>query len=141
MNIDHNVFVEWDDDNLEEDAKWIMFGVLCPAYPGHPWWVRAYKGGFYIGRLDFPDHWVMNVPTYTKIYSASDYKKRIVMNAGEFLERGNMLRGRLREGDEMTKVEGVPEKKTAEIPNIVIGEPDKRETLMPQVKEIVPGLS
>lgn len=134
MNVDDRVWIEWDEDELEADAKWIAW-IVWSAYPGHPWSVRAYKNGFHIGRLDYPDHWYMNCPRAGKIHSSSEYKKKIVMMAGEFLERGNILRGPMRDGEEMTKLEGVPEPKKIETPNVVINESKPRETLMPQVHQ------
>lgn len=84
-----------------------MFNVLAPAYPGHPWSVRAYPNGFFIKHLDFPENWGMNCPKPTKTYSASAYKHLVVMMAGEWLERAHVKRGRYQDGQEIKSVEGV----------------------------------
>lgn len=103
------VYAEGDTPALEKEAQWMLFQVLVQAYPGHPWWVRAYPGGFFIRHMDFDGNWGMNCPDQRKLYSASAYKKLVIMMAGEWLERANLKRGRANE-DETTYVEGVPEK-------------------------------
>jgi hypothetical protein len=36
-----------------DEAKWIL-EALDAAYPGHPWSVRVYDGGFFIRHMDLP---------------------------------------------------------------------------------------
>jgi len=92
----------------EDEAEQIL-GALTLAYPGHPWAVRVYDGGFFIRHLDFPNNWGMNCKASKVDWSASYMKREIIMKAGEWLERANLQRGRWN-GDEIQKVEGVPEK-------------------------------
>lgn len=107
--------------------------MLAPAYPGHNFFVRAYPNGFFIRDLRFPGNWGMNCPKMTDIYSASAYKKKVVMMFGEWLERANERRG-LIQSEEIEKVDGVPEPKTVEMPTIVdaSGKPLRTE-VRPQV--------
>ena len=51
----------------------------------------------------------MNCKASKVDWSASYMKREIIMKAGEWLERANLQRGRWN-GDEIQKVEGVPEK-------------------------------
>jgi len=101
------VWTEGDDDALHDEAKGIMLWLL-EAYPGHPWWVRAYKGGFFIRNLDFPANWGMNCPKQGMIYSASAYKALVIRMTGEWLERANLKRGAGDIEQEIERVEGVP---------------------------------
>lgn len=91
----------------EDEAEGII-EVLTTAYPSHPWAVRVYPGGFFIRHLDFPSQWGMNFKYKTTGYSWSSMKREIIMKAGEWLERANLVRGRWN-GDETKRVEGVPE--------------------------------
>jgi hypothetical protein len=103
------VYTEGDTEALEKEAQWMAFQVLAPAYPGHYFSVRAYEGGFFIRDLRYPVNWGMNCPTANKFASSSEYKKKVVMLFGEWLERANQRRG-LIESEEVTHVEGVPDK-------------------------------
>ena len=91
----------------EDEAEQIL-GALTLAYSGHPWAVRVYDGGFFIRHLDFPANWGMNCKAAKVDWSASYMKREIIMKAGEWLERANLTRGRAN-GDEIQRVEGVPE--------------------------------
>ena len=92
----------------EDEANGIL-AVLCAAYPGHPWSVRVYEGGFFIRYLDprLTGNWGMNCKTRDSGYSASAMKRDIIIKAGEWLERSGLARGRNNE-DEIVNVEGVP---------------------------------
>ena len=113
MNLDDalpQVWTEGDDDSLHDEAKGIMV-ILLTAYPGHPWWVRAYKGGFFIKNLEFPTNWGMNFPKANGgIYSATQYKALLISMAGEWLERANLKRGSGDIEQSVPHLEGVPDR-------------------------------
>lgn len=93
----------------EAEAQAIL-EALDAAYPGHPWGVRVYDGGFFIRHLDFPSNWGMNCRNPTKLYSASALKRQVIMMAGEWLERARVARGRNVYGEEVNgRVDGIPE--------------------------------
>ena len=122
------VYAEGDTPSLEEEAQAVLFDILLPAYPNHPWSVRSYPNGIFIGYLDFPTNWGMNIPRIaTKAYSASALQKLIVMRAGEWLERAHMRRG-AGDGDQtIGKVEGVPASEQPPDMKIELAKPDIRE--------------
>ena len=82
---------------------------LTVAYPGHPWAVRVYDGGFFIRHLDFPANWGMNCKHQTRLYSASAMSREVIRMAGEWLERAGLKRGRW-DGESTRWVEGVPKR-------------------------------
>lgn len=92
----------------EHEAEGIL-SVLTMAYPGYPWGVRVYDGGFFIRNLDFPANFGMNVKYKNVGHSWSTMKREIIIMAGEWLERANLKRG-VNNGDEITRLEGIPEK-------------------------------
>lgn len=92
----------------EDEANQIL-EALTFAYPGHPWGVRVYDGGFFIRHLEFPANWGMNCRHTTRVYSASAMKREVIRMAGEWLERAGLRRGRWEENDGY-RVDGVPEK-------------------------------
>lgn len=92
----------------ESEAEGII-GVLCDAYPGHPWAVRVYDGGFFIRHLEFPGNWGMNCKYKDFGHDAAVFKRTIILMAGEWLERAGLKRGRANE-DETKWVEGIPTK-------------------------------
>lgn len=94
----------------QEDEANLILEALSIAYPGHPWAVRVYDGGFFIRHLAFPSNWGMNYRGEASSYSASALKKQIILLAGEWLERANMKRGRYDAEQEIQWVDGVPEK-------------------------------
>lgn len=104
------IYTEGDTPALEREAEWMAFQVLAPAYPGHCIAVRAYQGGFYVSDMRFPPGWRMNCPKPSELYSASAYKKKVIMLFGEWLERAGQRRGLLEEGQEIGYVEGIPDK-------------------------------
>lgn len=120
----------------EDEAKMIL-EALDFAYPGHPWGVRVYDGGFFIRHLDFPKNWGMNCKT-NKIYSASSLKKQVIMMAGEWLERANVFRGKNLHGEVKGNVEGVPEKdqpiRTQEF--VAVANTELRDTSPKVIKQI-----
>jgi hypothetical protein len=90
-----------------DEAKWIL-EALDAAYPGHPWSVRVYDGGFFIRHMDLPSNWGMNCKgSYS---SASLLKRDVIMQAGEFLERAGVPRTRWDDDNSIKRVEGIPEK-------------------------------
>lgn len=92
----------------QEDEAEMILGVLTTIYPGHPWAVRVYEGGFFIRNLSFPSNWGMNF-LYRKFgHDAAVMKRDIIMKAGEFLERANLKRGRSDESP-IVRLEGVPD--------------------------------
>jgi hypothetical protein len=94
---------------LQEDEANSILETISFAYPGHPWGVRVYDGGVFIRHLDFPSNWGMNVKYKTAGYSASAFKRELILMVGEWLERANLKRGRWDETP-IARVEGVPEK-------------------------------
>lgn len=100
----------------EADA---ILDALNTAYPGHPWWVHVYEGGFAIKHLDFDGNWGMRAKFSQFGYSASALKREVIMKAGEWLERAYLKRGPAVEGQEIVRVDGVPEKKKVEMDVVV----------------------
>ena len=94
----------------QEDEAEDIITVLSTAYPGHPWAVRVYDGGFFIRHLDFPANWGMNCKFKDVNHDWAVMKREIIMQAGEWLERANLKRGRYDADQEITHVEGVPQK-------------------------------
>ena len=82
--------------------------MLTMAYPGHPWAVRVYDGGFFIRHLGFPKNWGMNAKAKDFAHDAAVLKRQIIFMAGEWLERANLKRGR-ENGDEIKHLDGAPE--------------------------------
>ena len=90
------------------DEAQSILEALDSAYPGHPWGVRVYDGGFFIRHLDCPANWGMNCKgTYA---SASLMKRDVIMKAGEWLERAGIARARYDIEQPEVRVEGVPER-------------------------------
>ena len=101
------LYAEGETKAMQDDARSIL-GSLDVAYPGHPWAVRVYDGGFFIYNLDFPYNWGMNCKK--KYATASELKRDVIMNAGEWLERANLRRGAHRHGEQVARLEGIPER-------------------------------
>jgi hypothetical protein len=95
----------------QEDEAEDIVAVLTIAYPGHPWAVRVYDGGFFIRHLAFPTNWGMNCKYKDTGHDWAVMRREIIMKAGEWLERAGMRRGRYDADQEIGRVEGVPEKK------------------------------
>jgi hypothetical protein len=88
--------------------------------------------------LRFPNGWGMNCPKTSELYSASAYKKKVVMLFGEWLERANEKRGLCEDGQEIVSVDGVPlhnqpPSQKAPIENVVIAQAPLRTEPRPQV--------
>lgn len=94
----------------QEDEAESILAVLTFAYPGHPWGVRVYDGGFFIRHLDFPGNWGMNCKFKDVGHDSAVMKREIIRLAGEWLERANMIRGRYDADQDIVHVEGVPQK-------------------------------
>jgi hypothetical protein len=121
----------------QEDEAEMILGVLTQIYPGHPWAVRVYDGGFFIRHLAFPHNWGMNFHYRDVSHDAAVLKKQIILKAGEWLERANMKRGRYDADQETERVEGVPEKfqphqSLPDDVNLVMGEAPLRIAPRPQ---------
>lgn len=94
---------------LEDDAKGVL-SLLWATYPGHPWAVKCDTGMIFIRHLGFDGKWGMNLKVSEVDHDAAVMKKKIVMLAGEWLERVGMIRGRHDSDQEIEHVEGVPQK-------------------------------
>lgn len=127
-------------DAQETTAHGIL-EVLTFAYPGHPWSVRVYDGGFFIRHLDFPGNWGINHRSNTETYSASAMKRQIIRMAGEWLERADLKRGRS-DDSVATFVDGIPDnqqpgQKLPENMKVVVAPPEPERTEpRPQVKDM-----
>jgi hypothetical protein len=105
----------------EEGAtKWMqdmardILALLDTVYPGHPWSVRVYGdatgGGYHIQHLEFEgQNFGMNQPRAHLFSSASELRNDVIRKGGELLERCNLARRRY-QGEEIKKMEGVPDK-------------------------------
>lgn len=121
---------------LQSEADQVL-GVLCEAYPGHPWAVRVDGGIVFIRHLELGNNYGMNTKWRDINHDAGVFKREIIMKAGEFLERAGLVRGRAN-GDEIVSVEGIPDKyqpwNRAKIPEMAIvderGEPLTLEKLV-----------
>lgn len=133
------LFTEGSTDAQASEAEKVM-GILCAAYPGHPWAVRVDKGIIFIRYLAFEGPWGMNIKTGKEDWSSSNLSRKIVMAAGEWLERAGLKRGR-ENGDEIQKVEGVPERKVAKMDYVIdTAAREIRDTPRPQaLKELKNG--
>lgn len=99
---------------MEDMARDIML-LLDTVYPGNPWGVRVYGdqrgGGYFIRHLEFEGKpFGMNTPQAHLFASASELRQDVIMKGGELLERVNLARGKRKEGDEVGRMEGVPER-------------------------------
>ena len=101
-------------DAQEFEARDIV-NILSMAYPGHPWAVRVYDGGLFIKHLAFDGNWGMNLKFNDFSHDAAVLRRDVIRNAGEWLERAGLARGRYDADQEVGKVEGVPEKKTQDV--------------------------
>lgn len=75
-----------------------MADALHTAYPGHIWAVSVDGSiGFAdVRNLALSGNWGYRLKL-DKIYSASEFKKRVLRGGGEMLERYRMARGKFRE--------------------------------------------
>lgn len=102
------IHYEGDTPALEDDAKGIL-SLLWASYPGHPWSVRCMRGLIFIRHMDFPTNWGMALRVSEVDHDIAVMQKKIVMLAGEWLERANLKRGRYEDGNDFYRVEGVPD--------------------------------
>ena len=102
------IYAEGDTKQQEDEAKEIL-GLLWNVYPGHPWAVKVGGGVVFIRHLGYGKNWGMNLRVTEADYDARVFKKKIIMLAGEWLERCHMKRGRFQD-QEIEIVEGVPAK-------------------------------
>lgn len=110
MTEGYHVVVEADDDRDDGKAAEIA-RILCDAYPGHPWHIRIGKGVIVIKHMKISAKWGIARHYDRVTFDAGVLKRSIVMAAGEFLERANVYRGHLKEGDDFKgEVDGVPRK-------------------------------
>lgn len=103
------LYYEGSTQALEDDAKGVL-SLLWATYPGHPWAVRCERGIIFIRHLGFGKNWGMNLRVTEADHDAAVMKRKIVMLAGEWLERAGMARGRADADQDIERVEGVPEK-------------------------------
>lgn len=125
------------------DASAQILHILMTTYPGHNVKVYGYNSGvFHITHLDFEQvggNWGMALKG-RRFFSSSHMQTEVIRQFGEWLERANLRRGAAN-GDEIKKVDGVPEKNHAsrEKPDIDIeslavrGHEFLRDTPRPQV--------
>lgn len=118
----------------EDEANGIIHA-LTVAYPGYPWAVRVYDGGFFIRNLEYPYNWGMNFKYKSFGYSASAMQREIILKAGEWLERAHLKRGR-NNGDEIEILEGVSEKYQPKKPALILN-PAEQQT-NPNAKILMP---
>jgi hypothetical protein len=94
----------------------LIGNTLADVYPGYQWWVRAdARAGYFIiqcseinASLNTNQPWGM-VMHVAKIADHGLLRKKIVRMGGELLERASLIRGKSREHQEVTRMDGVPE--------------------------------
>jgi hypothetical protein len=123
------LYTEGSTDAQASEAEKVM-AILCQAYPGHPWAVRVDEGIIFIRHLENAGPWGMNLKTREVDHDAAVLKHKIIMAAGEWLERAGLARGR-ENGDEIVSVEGVPIK-AAQFENVVVSQEPLRDAPRPQ---------
>ena len=94
-------------DAQEAEAHDIL-GLLSTVYPGHPWSVRVMPGLVFIRHLEFGTNWGMNLRTSEIDHDAAVLRRKVLMLAGEWLERAGLGRGRAEADQKVDWVEGVP---------------------------------
>ena len=119
----------------EDEANGIL-ELLTAAYPGHPWAVRVYDGGFFIRNLDYPHNWGMNQKYKNVGHDWKVMKRQIIMMAGEWLERAHLRRGRNINEDEITILEGASEKYQPKKAPLILKPVEQREN--PNAKLVMP---
>ena len=88
--------------NLGVDA----INTLDTYYPGWGWTVMV-RGGVLMIRLPLSQKWGMNTRITEFDHDATRFKRRIIMAAGEFLERAAVARAAKRA--QIRHVEGIPD--------------------------------
>ena len=104
------LYSEGDTRGQEADAETVL-GILCAAYPNHPWAVRVTGGVIFIRYIMLGTNkpWGMIVKFSDVSHDAAVFKREIVMKAGEWLERAGLVRGR-GDGSVIARVDGLPER-------------------------------
>jgi hypothetical protein len=129
----------------QEDEAEDILTILTMAYPGHPWGVRVYDGGFFIRHLAFDKNWGMNCRFKEVGHDWAVMRKQIIIMAGEWLERAGLPRGRYDPDQEITHLEGAPKQDQPHQPlenvKIVLNESQLRDTPRPQALKASDGLS
>jgi hypothetical protein len=102
------LYSEGDTKREEADAHTVL-EILCDVYPGHPWAARVSGGVVFIRHLELGHNWGMVRKYKDMTHDAAVFKREIILAAGEWLERAGLARGRAN-GDEIIRVEGIPDK-------------------------------
>lgn len=97
------------DSKLEEADADKVLQILCEVYPGHPWATLVRGGVVFIRHLELGHNYGMVRKYKDMAHDSAVFRKEIIMAAGEFLERANLVRGRAN-GDEIIRVEGIPDR-------------------------------
>lgn len=103
-------FIEGDNPAAERLAGDLL-NEICQKYGGYNWRVKVTGGVVFISEMSFPSQWGMLRKLKESDFSASNLKADVLRSTGEWLERANLQRKRLKY--ELTapyRVEGVPEK-------------------------------
>lgn len=83
--------------------------ILTTCYPGHPWACSVQGTVLVIRHLEFDiRRWGMNLRLTEVDHDAAVFKRKVVLLAGEWLERAKLKRGRSEDAG-ATHVEGIPE--------------------------------
>lgn len=115
-----------------------VLDLLTATYPGHPWAVRVDGGIIFIRHLAFgldnpaSANWGMNLKTREADHDAAVMRRKIVMLAGEWLERAGLSRSQWfdPETDEF-RVEGIPERYQP----VNLKRPEKKDMFVPELPE------
>lgn len=91
-----------------------MLADLCQAYPGHAWFIVIRGGVIHVKNLDWNDKWGMALHYSMVKADAAERKRELLMKAGEFMERANVLRGA--KGEQTVRhIEGIPDKQLTRV--------------------------
>jgi hypothetical protein len=109
----HILYAKADGQSMQQNLADIelaksMSAVLQRHYPGHSWAVNVdgAQGVATIKNFRLSGNWGFLL--HLKQFSASEYEKRVVMAAGELLERYALSRGRFRQQElESVAVDGL----------------------------------
>lgn len=105
----------------EAETPWMcdmardIMTLLDTVYPGHPWKVQVYGdktgGGYFIRHLEFDGKpYGVNQPKAHMFASASEMRADVIRKGGEVLERVYLTRGARNMSENVTHMDGVPEK-------------------------------
>lgn len=93
----------------QQDTANQILQLLDVCYPNHPWAVRVGDGFIFIRHLAFGTNWGMNIKTKEVDHDAAVLRRKVIMLAGEWLERAGLRRGVGEDQINPYKVEGVPD--------------------------------